>query len=80
MNFAASTAPNRPRDISGILGQALDELRNNPEEPALQLAAVQLAAQRLHPFGDAAIEARDLISDVAQDCGLDVDKVPSLGW
>jgi hypothetical protein len=74
MNVAALT-PNRPRDISGILDQALHELRSNAEKPSLQLAAVQMAAQRLHPFGDTAVEARDLISEVAQDCGLDVDEI-----
>jgi AAA domain len=72
MNFAALT---RPRDIDGILDQALAELRDNAEKPALQLAAIQLAAQRLHPFGDAAVEARDIISEVAQDCGLDTDEI-----
>jgi hypothetical protein len=48
MNVAALT-PNRPRDIAGILNQALAELRNNAEKPTPQLAAIQLAAQRLHP-------------------------------
>jgi hypothetical protein len=68
-------APQRPRDINTILDQALIELRNNGEKPALQYAAIQLAAQRLYPFGDAGVEPRDLISEVALDCGLEVDEV-----
>jgi AAA domain len=63
------------QDIERIVLTATDELRNNAENTPLQCAAIELAARRLHRYGDAKIEPIDRITETALDCGLDPDEV-----
>jgi hypothetical protein len=63
------------QEINKIVLTATDELRNNTEKQPLQYAAIELAARRLHRYGDATIEAVDAITETALDCGLDPDEI-----
>ena len=63
------------RDIDKIVLTATDELRNNTEKQPLQYAAIELAATRLHRYGEARFEAVDAITETALDCGLDPDEI-----
>jgi uncharacterized protein YerC len=63
------------RDIDKIVLTATDELRNNTEKQPLQYAAIELAARRLHRYGDARIEAVDAITETALDCSLSPEEI-----
>jgi putative DNA primase/helicase len=63
------------QEINKIVLTATDELRNNTDKQPLQYAAIELAARRLHRYGDAMIEATDAITETALDCGLDADEI-----
>jgi hypothetical protein len=63
-NFILPSVVPPAKAIKSILDSTLDRLRNGDSVLA-KLQAVRHAAEALHPFGDAAIEARDLISDAA---------------
>src|SRR5262249_10578532 len=63
-----------PNAIRKIVDDAVAVLAQT-EDQRVQLAIVQVNAKKLARFGDAAVEARDRLSDYALDLGLDPDDV-----